>query len=115
MEKIRDNESRGNNDMICHATTYCVTAWHKVFCTAEKQYSPLISRQFAKRLSFLLISCVGVLEMNLALHRDLLFPKPDSCLFILVKIPVFNPRKMLYTVKLEMLSASKISFCFNPF
>ena len=57
----------------CHATTYCVTAWHKVFCTAEKQYSFDLStiRKTVKCAFF--ISCIDSLEINLALHREIFF------------------------------------------
>ena len=57
--------------------------------------------------------------MNLASHRDYLFSwRTQKLIRVWLpwwRYPFFNRRKMLYTVKLEMLSASIISLCFIPF
>ena len=88
VEKIRDKESRGNND-ICHAR---VSRYNLLRYSMAQS---LLHRWEAIFLWSLDNSQNGKVSFFFCVY-SLENPKPDLCLFILVKIFVFNPRKILY-------------------
>ena len=78
MGKIRDKESQGNNDMICHArvSRYNLLRDSTAQSLLHRWEAILlwsIDNSQNGKISFFM-SCIGGLEMNLALHKDLLFP-----------------------------------------